>query len=103
MGANLRTPRGPSERISMGKSGDLSHVECEDHGIGQLYPATTAGELHREISIRTIFILGIGGGIGTPLSSVLTALSTLSGLLVCFSASSSTIAFSPTLTTPWSK
>ncbi|PTB36722.1 hypothetical protein M441DRAFT_72794 [Trichoderma asperellum CBS 433.97] len=44
-----------------------AHAEVVDHGAGVLYPATTAGELHREMSIRTIFMLGIGGGIGTAL------------------------------------
>lgn len=53
--------------ISMEKPGHASHAECVDGGTGEFYPVTTAGELHREMSIRTIFMLGIGGGIGTAL------------------------------------
>ncbi|KAL3958324.1 hypothetical protein ACCO45_006486 [Purpureocillium lilacinum] len=48
----------------MEKSGDTSHAEV---AAGDLYPTTAAGELHREMSIRSIFMLGIGGGIGTAL------------------------------------
>ncbi|EGX97141.1 amino acid transporter, putative [Cordyceps militaris CM01] len=61
------TSRGPSLRTSSEKPGHTSHSEGADEGTSGLYPATTAGELHREMSIRTIFMLGIGGGIGTAL------------------------------------
>ncbi|ATY65321.1 general amino acid permease AGP2 [Cordyceps militaris] len=61
------TSRGPSLRTSSEKPGHTSHSEVTDEGTSGLYPATTAGELHREMSIRTIFMLGIGGGIGTAL------------------------------------
>ena len=52
----------------MEKSGHASHAEGDGHlGTSQLYPTTTAGELHRELSMRNVFMLGIGGGIGTAL------------------------------------
>ncbi len=60
--------REPSLHTSMEKSGRASVVEdAADSGDGQLYPVTTAGELHRSMSIRTILLLGIGGGVGTAL------------------------------------
>ncbi|KAM0548099.1 hypothetical protein ACHAPJ_010157 [Fusarium lateritium] len=43
------------------------HAEGNEPGTGEIYPVFTASELHREMSIRTIFMLGIGGGIGTAL------------------------------------
>ncbi|UPL02574.1 hypothetical protein LCI18_013508 [Fusarium solani-melongenae] len=58
---------GPSLRTSMEKPNHASHAEGGDSGPGEIYPVTTASELHREMSIRTIFMLGIGGGIGTAL------------------------------------
>ncbi|KAL7945558.1 putative arginine permease [Trichoderma barbatum] len=51
----------------MEKPSSAMHSEAVDGGTGELYPITTAGELHREMSIRTIFMLGVGGGIGTAL------------------------------------
>ncbi|KAF5011959.1 hypothetical protein FDECE_1965 [Fusarium decemcellulare] len=57
---------GPSLRTSMEKPGH-AHAEAGDSSPGEIYPVTTASELHREMSIRTIFMLGIGGGIGTAL------------------------------------
>ncbi|XWW98001.1 hypothetical protein V2A60_005997 [Cordyceps javanica] len=39
-------------------------IECDS---SDLRTVATAGDLHREMTIRTIFLLGIGGGIGTAL------------------------------------
>ncbi|KAM0323302.1 hypothetical protein ACHAQA_008894 [Verticillium albo-atrum] len=52
-------------RTSMEKPGAASH--SEEGVTGELHRMTTASELHREMSIRTIFMLGLGGGIGTGL------------------------------------
>lgn len=65
--SGVSPPSGPSLRTSSEKPGHTSHVEGSDSGVGELYAVTTAGELHREMSIRSIFMLGIGGGIGTAL------------------------------------
>ncbi|KAH7175317.1 putative arginine permease [Dactylonectria macrodidyma] len=51
----------------MEKPANASRAESVNRGTVDLYPVNTAGELHREMSIRTIFMLGIGGGIGTAL------------------------------------
>ena len=56
---------GSSPRTSMEKPSNASHAE--DGSSGEFHPVTTAGELHREISIWTVFMFGIGGGIGTAL------------------------------------
>jgi yeast amino acid transporter len=55
----------PSSRESMEKASNASHAEV---GItGDLGRITPTSELHRDMTIRTIFMLGIGGGIGTAL------------------------------------
>lgn len=55
----------PHSRASIEKQSSATHGE----GVvaGELTRITTAGELHREMSIRTIFMLGLGGGIGTAI------------------------------------
>ena len=58
---------GPTRRNSLEKPSHALHAEGVQPDTGELYPVSTAGELHREMSIRTIFMLGIGGGIGTAL------------------------------------
>ncbi|KAJ4011848.1 hypothetical protein NW752_004247 [Fusarium irregulare] len=55
-------PRCPVE-----KPGNASQADGTVPKAGEIYPVTTASELHREMSIRTIFMLGIGGGVGTAL------------------------------------
>ncbi|CAK7221434.1 hypothetical protein SBRCBS47491_004524 [Sporothrix bragantina] len=61
------TAGGPMSRTSVEKLGQVSQSENSDRGAGELYPITTAGELHREMSVRSIVMLGVGGGIGTAL------------------------------------
>ncbi|KAJ6442458.1 fungal specific transcription factor [Purpureocillium lavendulum] len=50
---------------SMEKSAHITHGDGADNG--HLCPTSTAGELHRDMSIKTLFMLGIGGGVGTAL------------------------------------
>jgi len=78
--------KGPP-RYSLEKSGNALHAEGAGPTPGEIYPVTTASELHREMSIRTIFMLGIGGGVGTR------------ALPACFSVLSSTALSSQTSTT----
>lgn len=65
--SKLETSTGPASRTSIEKYGKPSHAEHVDKEMGAICPVTTAGELHREMSIRTLFLLGIGGGVGTAL------------------------------------
>ncbi|KAH7376949.1 putative arginine permease [Plectosphaerella cucumerina] len=58
-------PSASPSRGSVEKASNASHAEV---GVtGDLGRITTASELHRDMSIRTIFMLGLGGGIGTAL------------------------------------
>ncbi|CAG9952068.1 unnamed protein product [Clonostachys rosea f. rosea IK726] len=58
---------GPSLRTSMEKPAQASHAAGGEFSTGEVHRVSTASELHREMSIRTIFMLGVGGGIGTAL------------------------------------
>lgn len=58
-------PSASPSRGSVEKASNASHAEV---GVtGDLGRITTASELHRDMSIRTILMLGLGGGIGTAL------------------------------------
>ena len=57
----------PAGRASAEKHDHVSHAEGTDSGLGELCRTNTMGELHREMSISTIIMLGLGGGIGTAL------------------------------------
>lgn len=51
----------------MDKPAHVSHAEGGEPCTSEVHRVSTASELHREMSIRTIFMLGVGGGIGTAL------------------------------------
>lgn len=63
-GPKMKSPAG---RTSIEGIGSHSHAESSDRDTVALYTITTSGELHREMSIRTILLLGVGGGVGTAL------------------------------------
>lgn len=66
--ASVGASRVPSLHTSLEKSRPASAKEEKvDIGNGPLHPVTTVGELHRDMSIRTLLMLGIGGGVGTAL------------------------------------
>ena len=60
-------PISEGPRYSTEKPVNASQADGAGSKAGEIYPVTTASELHREMSIRTIFMLGIGGGVGTAL------------------------------------